>query len=131
MKKYNIQYKDKQSFKEEICNQDKKDFFIHLLNLLKLTLQLRHINPSAKIKNEKDFILSPVADETGQFFDSRKATKTNEPHNADANGAYHIGLKGLMILHKINKWDGSGKLNLAIKNKEWFDFIRNKKGANG
>ncbi len=124
--RYSIQYKNKQSFKKEICNQNKKDFFIHLVNLLKLIFQLRHINPSAKNENEKDFILSSVADETGRFFDSRTA-KSGEPQNADANGAYHIGLKGLMILHKINKWDGSEKLNLAIKNKEWFDFIRNKK----
>ena len=93
-----------------------------MIFLLQLTLQLRYTNPNSEMENEKDFILSPVADSSGRFFDSRKA-KENEPVNADANGAYHIALKGLWTLQNIE--NKSGKYNLKnIKNKEWFDFIK-------
>ena len=125
--KYNIEYEKRENLKSEIIKQEKKDFFYKLINLLKITLQLRHINPDSKDEKEQDFILSPVADKNGQFFDSRKANK-EEPQDADANGAYHIALKGLMTLKNIvsdkdkNKW----KIQ-PIKNKDWFEFIRKSK----
>ncbi len=120
-----INYQEGQNLIEKICERDQKDFFFQFIDLLKLILQLRHINPSAKTAKERDYILSPVADKTGRFFDSRRA-KENEPKNADANGAYHIGLKGLMLLRKINDWSGEGKPKLNITNKDWFGFIREK-----
>ena len=119
--KYKISYEKKKDLIEEICKQNKKDFFIEIIKLLNLTLQLRHINPDAKTDNEKDFILSPVA-KKGRFFDSRTA-KNKEPKNADANGAYHIALKGLKTLKGIHK--DKEKLKVSpIKNKDWFQFIR-------
>ena len=72
---------------------------------------------------DEDFILSPIAGKGGVFFDSRRAKK-NEPKDADANGAYHIALKGLWNLEQIRKWDGKARINLAMKNVEWFDFIQ-------
>ena len=123
---YNIQYQNGEDIRDTIIKQDKKDFFIHLICCLKLTLQLRHINPEAKHDQEKDFILSPVADEKGRFFDSRKA-KNNEPQNADANGAYHIALKGLIMLNKLDQWDSTSRTpDLKVHNKEWFNFIKPK-----
>jgi CRISPR-associated protein Cpf1 len=86
-----------------------------------LTLSLRHSNA----EKDEDFILSPVADTSGRFFDSRDA-KVNEPKDADANGAYHIALKGLWNLQRIKEWDGESRLNLNMKNSEWFDFSCNK-----
>ena len=119
---YSINYKDGHNLKTDIIQQTSATFFKSLGFLLNLTLQLRHINPKAEADNDKDFILSPVADSSGRFFDSRKA-KENEPANADANGAYHIALKGLWTLQNIeNKKD---KPNIKfIKNKEWFNFIK-------
>ena len=121
---YKIQYKEGKNLKEEIDQQETKDFFVQLTKLLWLTLQLRHINPKADNQDEKDFILSPVADKkTGRFFDSRRA-KNDEPKNADANGAYHIALKGLKSIQGISQENDKKWKVSQVKNKEWFDFIR-------
>ena len=95
-------------------------FFEKLIYLLKTVLQLRHGNPVAKEEKERDFILSPVSDAAGRFFDSRKA-RAEEPQNADANGAFHIALKGLATLNSLKESDLKIK---PLKNKEWFEFIR-------
>ena len=127
-KENGIEYKQIPDLKLEVLKQEKKDFFKDLTHLLRLTLQLRHINSSATDEKEKDFILSPIADKSGNFFDSRKATE-KEPQNADANGAYHIALKGLMTLKSITAND-KNKLNLdktLTENKTWFEFIRKQK----
>ena len=125
-KKHNIEYKQIENLKSEIIKQEKKDFFYKLTTYLQLTLQLRHTNPHAKNEKDEDFILSPVADQNGQFFDSRKATE-KEPQNADANGAYHIALKGLMTLKNIKPNKNNKFIIQSIKNKDWFEFIRKSK----
>jgi len=120
---YNINYKAKEDLRESIEKQTEKKFFEGLTQALYLTLQLRHINTEEKDGDKKDFILSPVADSEGRFFDSRQA-KDSEPKNADANGAYHIALKGLKMFEDI-KNTKQQKLS-SLKNKEWFEFIRTK-----
>ena len=125
-KEHKINYSQAENLKSVIIDKDKKDFFIKLIDCLRVTLQLRYINPDSKDEKEQDFILSPVADESGRFFDSRKTTE-QEPKNADANGAYHIALKGLMTLQGITKTKDE-KFNIPkIKNKEWFKFLQKKK----
>jgi len=94
------------------------------MQYLKITLQLRYYNREADADQEQDFILSPVKDKHETFFDSRKITDNNLPKDSDANGAYHIALKGLFILHKLNSGDQE-KIS-SIKNKDWFRFITNK-----
>ena len=127
-KKYKITYQKENNLIESICQNNEKDFFFNLIDLLKLTLQLRHIHPEAKTDKERDFILSPVCC-SGHFFDSRKALKT-EPQNADANGAYHIALKGLKNLKDLSK-QSSDKLKIyPLKNKDWFDFLSKKNKKN-
>ena len=124
--KYEIKYQEEKNMIESICRQDKKDFWSELIPLFKLTLQLRHVNPEAKTDAERDYILSPVADKSGRFFDSRKAAKSM-PQNADANGAYHIALKGLKTLQDLDQ-QKTDKLKVKpISNKDWFDFIRKEK----
>jgi len=123
--KYNITYTHTEDLKSAITKQAEKDFFYQLTNLLKLTLQLRQNNPDSTEEKEQDFILSPVADPTGRFFDSRKAQE-NEPKNADANGAFHIALKGLWMIHQLTKQTGKKLKINPLKNKDWFEFIRNK-----
>ena len=123
--KYEIDYTQLEDLKPSIIKQTEKNFFFKLIDYLKITLQLRYTNPNTTDENEKDFILSPVPDKNGYFFDSRKVTN-NEPKNADANGAYHIALKGLMSLKDI-KTDKKENLQIQpIKNKDWFDFLRYK-----
>ena len=53
------------------------------------------------------------------------------PKDADANGAYCIALKGLYEIKQITEnWKEDGKFSrdkLKISNKDWFDFIQNKR----
>ncbi|MBI9016531.1 MAG: type V CRISPR-associated protein Cas12a/Cpf1 [Phycisphaerae bacterium] len=121
--KAGIDYASGNNLKDTIVNQQDKTFFSSLLFYLSLTLQLRHTYKSNGI--EKDFILSPVANDEGIFFDSRQYETMNNsplPIDADANGAYNIARKGLLTLKQINT---AGKPS-AIKNSEWFDFVQNK-----
>jgi CRISPR-associated protein Cpf1 len=41
------------------------------------------------------------------------------PENADANGAYNIARKGLMIIEQIKQSDDCAKVKLDISNKRW------------
>ena len=66
-------------------------------------------------ESDKDFILSPVRNEDGIHFDSRKAKK-DQPDSGDANGAYNIARKGLLMCKRIIE---SEKPDLFIKEKEW------------
>ena len=83
---------------EAIIKQDNAEFFKKLLKLLKLTLQLRN----SKTGTDIDYMLSPVADKDGIFFNS-ETCGDNLPKNADANGAYNIARKGLYFVKKIKK----------------------------
>ena len=104
-----------------ILIQDKKDFFYNsnvkepsLLPLLKLSLQLRN----SFIKSDIDYILSPVADKNGCFYDSRNCSPCL-PNNADANGAFNIARKGLILVNRILSTPLNEKLSLAISNEDW------------
>jgi CRISPR-associated protein Cpf1 len=119
-----IAYEDGMDLKPQISKQDSKDFFITLMKALEVTLALRY-NNGEKGGREQDYILSPVADSRGRFFDSRKADATM-PQNADANGAYHIALKGLWCLEQIRKTTDFAGVKLAISNKEWLQFKQSK-----
>ncbi len=119
--KHGIAFSQGQELKQLITEMTEKSLFSKLIWLLNLTMTLRH----SVSNSDEDFILSPVADENGNFFDSRKATD-KQPKDADANGAYHIALKGLWNLQRIREWDGESRLNLAMKNEEWFRFAHEK-----
>lgn len=115
--KYGISYANGENLDNGIANKDDRAFFERLHFLLGLTLQLRHIYKDGD--EEKDFILSPVADKGGNFFDSRKA-KENQPKDGDANGAFNIARKGLMVLKQIRK---TGRPDV-ISNAKWFDEVQ-------
>ena len=72
-----------------------------------------------------DYMISPVADENGNFFDSRNVDKTL-PENADANGAYNIARKGLWLSKQIKEAEDLSKIKLAVSNKEWLQFAQTK-----
>lgn len=110
--------------KEEINDRETIRFFDELYRNFVLIIQLRNSNNHT----DEDFILSPVKDSTGNFFDSRiqKALdkKAKLPHDADANGAYHIALKGLYLLQRFDETqeDKLKKVDVKISNTKWFDF---------
>lgn len=115
---YGIDYKA-DNLKEAITRQTEKIFYERMLHLLKLTLQLRNSITSTEV----DYLISPVANEKKQFFDSRNGIGTL-PTDADANGAYNIARKGLWAIEQIRKTDDLKKLKLAITNKEWLAFVQ-------
>lgn len=109
------------NLKEAISNQTEKTFFVELMGLLKLTLQMRN----SITGTETDYMVSPVADENGNFYDSRTCGPSL-PENADANGAFNIARKGLMIIEQIKASDDLSKLKFDISNKSWLNFARQK-----
>jgi len=125
-KVYGIGFEHEADIKEAIAAIKDTKFYKKLYWILRVTLSLRH----SVTGTDEDFILSPVADEKGVFFDSRNEV-VEYPKDADANGAYHIALKGLWNLQQIQQhdWDEEKpkKLNLAMKNEEWFGFAQQKK----
>jgi hypothetical protein len=116
---FNDYEKEIKNLKESILNQTNKEFFKQLLYLFKLTLQMRNNIPHS----DADYIISPIADADGEFFDSRKG-KSNLPVNADANGAYNIARKGLLIINQIENSDNLKKIKIAISNKEWLKYAQ-------
>ena len=116
---YGISYKNKEELKVAISRQTEKVFFERLLHLFKLTLQMRN----SITGTETDYLISPVANEQGEFYDSRTASDTL-PKNADANGAYNIARKGLWVIEQIKQAEDLKKLKLAISNKEWLSFVQ-------
>lgn len=121
------------NLQEQICERNDKKFFygdsekkdvfdkLGLIQVFKLLLQMRNSITGTEV----DYLLSPVADANGNFYDSRTCPDTL-PKDADANGAYNIARKGLWAVEKIKASEPGSKPNLAITNKEWLQFAQKK-----
>lgn len=109
------------NLKEAISAQTDAQFFRDLLGLMKLLLQMRN----SITNSEEDYLLSPVADSAGHFFDSREGI-CSLPIDADANGAYNIARKGLWVVRKIQETASGEKVSLSVTNKEWLQFAQTK-----
>lgn len=114
------------NLKEAICNLEGKKNLEPLMQFMKLLLQLRN----SKAGTDEDYILSPVADENGIFYDSRSCGE-ELPENADANGAYNIARKGLMMIEQIKDAKDLNNLKFDISNKAWLNFAQQKPYKNG
>ena len=107
--------------------QDKKFSWKRLAYLWNLLNQIRNSDRD-KEGNENDFLQSPVWSEKIQdFFDSRKVDEYKQkfglilPENGDANGAYNIARKGLIVLQRqlanpLNK-------DLFVSDRDWDEFV--------
>ena len=95
-------------------------FFGALFYAFQKTLQMRNSNAAT----DEDYILSPVVHNGKQFCTTDEVNKGKDangnwisrlPVDADANGAYHIALKGLYLINnpQIKK----------IENEKWFQFM--------
>lgn len=109
-------------------NQEIAKFWDSLFWNFKLVIQMRNSVPNST-KPEDDYLISPVLAEDKTFFDSRKQAELGKnaklPVDADANGAFHIALKGLYLLqHDFNRNEKGAIQN--IKNADWFKFVQNK-----
>ena len=94
-------------------------FFLRLFRALSTAFSLRQSKTGTNI----DFILSPVVDQDGGYFDSRSSS-LNLPTNADENGAYHIALKGLWSIGQIKSEEKFRKNVPALKNEDWIPYAQ-------
>ncbi len=134
LRKYNI---ETSQIKNEILEKSdakffnavkEKDGFNGLNRLFKLTIQMRN----SIINNEEDYIISPVKNKYGKFYNSKDYADSNTselPKDADANGAYNIARKGLMLINQIKNTEDKklGKVKFNITNKEWLTFAQDEK----
>lgn len=109
------------NLKDIIMKQSGKQFFERLLHLIRLTLQMRNSITGTDI----DYIVAPVANRSGEFFDSRNGD-VSLPHDADANGAYNIARKGLMIIKQLKATDDPQGIKFDLSNKRWLQFAQQK-----
>lgn len=109
------------NLKDSIAAHDEKAFFEQLLVLMRLTLQIRN----SKSGTDVDYLLSPVADENGVFFDSRSCGNSL-PQDADANGAYNIARKGLMLVRQMRATKDLKKFKADMTNRNWLKFAQEK-----
>lgn len=113
-----IEYKHGQDLRPVLAKGD-KDILKPFIDGLKVVLRLRYEDSQGN-----DVLISPVRNAHGIFFNSSQIKKEDKlPIDPDANGAYHIALKMLMLYEqKIKKHDSQKKLDLKITNKDWFDY---------
>lgn len=118
---FDIDYTD--NLKEQILAMDEKGFYKKLMGLLSLTLQMRN---SISKNVDVDYLISPVKNSNGEFYDSRNYDITSSlPCDADSNGAYNIARKGLWAINQIKQADDETKANISIKNSEWLQYAQN------
>lgn len=119
--KNNISYGDGNCIKSQIVQITERSFLKSLLDNFKLTLQMRN----SITNSEVDYLVSPVKNAKGSFYDSRQSAQSL-PKDADANGAYHIAKKGLMWLNQIHEHNDDWKnLKLEKTNKAWLNYAQN------
>lgn len=83
------------------------------------------------MERDDDFLLSPVRDSNGMHFDSRiyhdqlgkdaPGSPPELPVSGDANGAYNIARKGIMMLDRIVQ--NPEKPDLFIKDSDWDTWL--------
>lgn len=128
--KYNINLNN---IKEEILSKgdskfynanEENDGFEGFTNLFKLTVQMRNSVPGEM----EDNLISPVKNKFGKFFNSSDGVK-GLPKDADANGAYNIARKGLMLIEQIKNTEDEkiDKIKYNITNKEWLNYAQSEK----
>lgn len=122
---FGIDYKG--NLKDSILNISNPDFYRRLIKLLSLTLQMRNSITGSTLP-EDDYLISPVANENGEFYDSRNYKGTNAalPCDADANGAYNIARKALWAINVLKDTpdDMLNKAKLSITNAEWLEYTQ-------
>ena len=129
---FGINWNNEENFIDSVhtiqAEKSNAKFFDTLLRMFNATLQMRNSIPNTEI----DYLISPVKSEDGTFFDSREELKKGEnaklPIDADANGAYHIALKGLYLLENDFNRNDKGVIQ-NISNADWFKFVQEKNYA--
>src|SRR3989338_6427510 len=101
---------------------------------------IQQIRNTGEDERDKDFIFSPVRDENGNHFDSRVYLDREKenivmPSSGDANGAFNIARKGILMSEHILVWIKNRKpkydkntndLSLFISEDEWDLYLTNR-----
>lgn len=95
---------------ENIISAKNAGVYKMLFKYLNLVSQMRFTSDKGE-----DYILSPIAPHFRTDLESETL-----PKDSDANGAYHIALKGLYTLKECIDKDN----NLFIKNEDWFEYAQ-------
>ena len=112
------------NIKEKLILVDSRKILEPFMDTLKLTVQLRNYN------SEKDYIISPVKDRYGKFYcsegyNNQEVEVPSQPKDGDANGAYNIARKGLMLIKRLkNADDVTDKKLMKITKNEWLEFAQ-------
>ena len=112
---------DINNIQQSVSEIDDAGFFREFMRLFKLTVQMRN----SVINEAKDDLISPVKNKYGKFFNTEEHD-SGLPENADANGAYNIARKGLMLIKQIKETsdDKLSKIKYDITNKEWLSYAQ-------
>lgn len=116
---YGIDYEDGDDLRSLIQRVDEADFYLKLTKLFQYTLQMRNSSNDGI----RDYIISPVMNDDGEFFNSESCDKS-KPKDADANGAFNIARKGLWVLEQLNNLSPGERLNLAMSNAQWLEYAQ-------
>lgn len=117
------------SISDKLKKLENKYFFEELLKYIRYTVQLRNSDSDASDEKEKDYIISPVIKADEKFYLSSnylnveskdKQEKAKLPVDSDANGAYNIARKGIIVLQQIKE----KKNILKISEKGWLAFAQ-------
>ena len=119
LEEYEISFK---SIKQDILKNEKfncKKF----VQLFKYMVQMRN----SVIGENEDYLISPVKNDEGYFYNSKNAVDIL-PKDADANGAYNIARKGLMLVQQIKNTEDEdlNKIKYSITNEEWLNYAQHK-----
>ena len=126
LESYNISYIGGDDIIPAIKCISDKGFWVNFIRYIKLTLQMRN---NITGKTDVDYIISPVMNNMGNFYDSRQYDNEDSsllPQNADANGAYNIARKALWAIDRIKEAEDDELKNvkIAISNKEWIEYAQ-------
>ena len=120
--------------KDEKRNETAWQSLRYVLNIIQ---QIR--NSGEKNSKDDNFLYSPVRNNNGDHFDTRNHENNGDLKlivDADANGAYNIARKGLIMDAHLKHWMESGRakidektsdLDLFISDKEWDLWLLDKK----
>ena len=97
-------------------------------------VQALNVQPYAKLyykkgKTDEDYLISPVRDQNGKFYDSRDYDENScLPANPAAVGAYNIARKAAWAINvlKTTADEDLFKAKIVISNKEWLAYAQNR-----
>lgn len=122
LSQYNIFYSDGNDLRSSFVSVADREFYLGFIDIVKLMIQMRN---SISGRTDVDFLISPVKNCKGNFYDSRHVS-SDLPIDADANGAYNIARKVLWVIEqfKTTDIDSLSKVKIAISNKEWLQYAQ-------